>query len=132
MKLSADIKILLVHDSPPQRKTIKNMLKQLGFNNIQECEHGGAGWNSLVELKKVGKKADFIISDFHMPEINGLELLQKVREDSDLKGVPFLMITAGTNRNDTMATVKAGVSDFITQPITMDKLKDKIINCFSK
>jgi len=121
MDIDRDMKILLVDDFATMRKVIKNLLKQGGYNNISEAEDG-------VEALKILKSEhiDFIISDWNMPNMTGLELLKAVRADSELSGLPFLMVTAEGLKENVVVAVKAGVSNYIVKPFTAEVLNEKI------
>ena len=127
MDIDKNMKILLVDDFATMRKVIKNLLKQTGYYNIAEAEDGV---EALRALKS--EKVDFIISDWNMPNMTGLELLKAVRADSGLKSLPFLMVTAEGLQENVMAAVKAGVSNYIVKPFTADVLNEKIEKILSK
>ena len=119
--MDTSITILVVDDFSTMRKIIKNNLKQLGFSNIIEAEDGQL---ALEELKK--NKVDLIISDWNMPNINGLELLKAVRGDEGLKQIPFVMVTAEGQKDNVMEAAKAGVSNYIVKPFTPDTFEEKL------
>lgn len=121
MDIDRNMGILVVDDFATMRKVIKNLLKQVGYKNITEAEDGIA---ALRVLKS--QKIDFIISDWNMPNMNGLEFLKAVRADSELSGLPFLMVTAEALKENVVAAVKAGVSNYIVKPFTADTLNEKI------
>jgi two-component system, chemotaxis family, chemotaxis protein CheY len=115
------IKILVVDDFATMRKVIRNLLKQVGYENIVEAEDGVIALRTLKS-----KKIDLVISDWNMPNMTGMELLQTVRSDEDLKSTPFLMVTAEALQDNVIAAVKAGVSNYIVKPFTAEVLNDKI------
>ena len=121
MDIDKNMEILVVDDFATMRKVIKNLLKQAGYKNITEAEDG-------VEALKVLKseKVDFIISDWNMPNMNGLEFLKAVRADSELSSLPFLMVTAEGLKENIVLAIKAGVSGYIIKPFTADVLSEKI------
>ena len=119
--MDKNIKILIVDDFATMRKVIRNILKQIGFENIVEAEDGVA---ALKILKS--QKIDFIIADWNMPNMNGMELLKTVRADSDLKKTPFLMVTAEALQEQVIAAAKAGVSNYIVKPFTAEVMNEKI------
>ncbi len=117
-----NIKILVVDDFATMRKVVRNLLKQVGYEEIIEAEDG------VMALKALkSQKIDFIISDWNMPNMTGYELLKAVRDDADLAKTPFLMVTAEALQDNVVAAVKAGVSDYIVKPFTAEVLNDKII-----
>ena len=121
MSVDKNLKILIVDDFATMRKVIRNLLKQGGFENIVEAEDGAA---ALKVLKS--QPVDFIISDWNMPNMSGLELLKAVRADDELKALPFLMVTAEALKDNVVAAVKAGVSNYIVKPFTAEVLNEKI------
>ena len=121
------IKILVVDDFATMRKVIRNLLKQVGYENIVEAEDGVL---ALRVLKS--QKIDLVISDWNMPNMTGLELLKAVRADEDLKTTPFLMVTAEALQDNVIAAVKAGVSNYIVKPFTAEVLNEKITKILEK
>jgi two-component system chemotaxis response regulator CheY len=115
------IKILVVDDFATMRKVIRNLLKQSGFENVVEAEDGVL---ALKELKST--KIDFVISDWNMPNMTGIELLRAVRADGELSAMPFLMVTAESLKENVVEAVKAGVNDYIVKPFTHEVLGEKI------
>ncbi|MFZ8932390.1 MAG: response regulator [Bacteriovoracaceae bacterium] len=126
MPPKADIKILIVDDKQTMRKIIKGMLRDLGYSDITISNNGALAWTELQEASQNGKPFEFIISDWSMPEMNGLELLKKIRSDDAYKTTPFLMITAEAEQSKVLLAVKAGVSNFIVKPFTTKILSEKI------
>lgn len=125
--MDKNIKILVVDDFATMRKVIRNLLKQVGYENIAEAEDGVL---ALRVLKS--QKVDLVISDWNMPNMTGLELLKAVRADEDLKATPFLMVTAEALQDNVIAAVKAGVSNYIVKPFTAEVLNDKITKILEK
>jgi two-component system chemotaxis response regulator CheY len=130
MALNADIKILVVDDMSTMRKIIKNMLGQIGFKNITEADDGASAWPLIQAAIKEGKPFEFILSDWNMPQMSGLDLLKNVRETPGLEKLPFLMITAEAEQGNVVIAVKAGVSNFIVKPFSAQVLKEKIDKIF--
>jgi two-component system chemotaxis response regulator CheY len=125
--MGKDMKIMVVDDFATMRKVVKNLLKQAGFENIVEAEDG------VVALRVLkSQKVDFIISDWNMPNMTGLELLKAVRADQDLAGTPFLMVTAEALQDNVVMAVKAGVSNYIVKPFTAEVLNEKITKIMEK
>lgn len=117
-----NIKILVVDDFATMRKVVRNLLKQVGYDEIIEAEDG------VMALKALkSQKIDFIISDWNMPNMTGYELLKAVRDDAELAKTPFLMVTAEALQDNVVAAVKAGVSDYIVKPFTAEVLNEKIV-----
>jgi two-component system, chemotaxis family, chemotaxis protein CheY len=121
------IKILVVDDFATMRKVIRNLLKQVGYENIAEAEDGVG---ALKALKS--QKVDLVISDWNMPNMTGLELLKAVRSDEDLKSTPFLMVTAEALQDNVIAAIKAGVNNYIVKPFTAEVLNEKIMKILEK
>ncbi|MCE5262130.1 MAG: response regulator [Deltaproteobacteria bacterium] len=125
--MDKQIKILVVDDFATMRKVIRNLLKQVGYENIVEAEDG------VIALKILkSQKIDLVVSDWNMPNMTGLELLKAVRADEDLKATPFLMVTAEALQDNVIAAVKAGVSNYIVKPFTAETLNDKITKILEK
>ncbi len=121
-----NITILAVDDFSTMRRIIRNMLKQLGYNNILEAEDGAVALRLLQ-----GGKVDFVISDWNMPNMNGLELLKAIRADPNLKSIPVLLVTAEALKENVVEAVKAGVNNYVVKPFTAETLKEKIDAIFS-
>jgi two-component system chemotaxis response regulator CheY len=121
------IKILVVDDFATMRKVVRNLLKQAGYENIVEAEDGVS---ALRVLKS--QKIDFVISDWNMPNMTGIELLKAVRADADMASMPFLMVTAEALQDNVIAAVKAGVSNYIVKPFTAEILNEKIVKIMEK
>jgi len=125
--MDKQIKILIVDDFATMRKVIRNLLKQIGYENIVE---GDDGVNALKILRS--QKIDLIVSDWNMPNMTGLDLLKTVRADESLKTTPFLMVTAEALQDNVIAAVKAGVSNYIVKPFTAEVLNEKIQKILEK
>ncbi|WP_297452741.1 chemotaxis response regulator CheY [Persephonella sp.] len=121
-----NIKILVVDDMATMRRIIKGLLEQLGFKNIDEAEDGKV---ALQKLKS--GKYDFVITDWNMPNMTGLELVQEIRKDPELKHLPVLMVTAEAKKENVLMAIKAGVNNYIVKPFTAEVLKEKIEKIFS-
>ncbi len=121
------IKILVVDDFATMRKVVRNLLKQVGYENIIEAEDGVT---ALKILKS--QKIDFIVSDWNMPNMTGLDLLKAVRADGELSATPFLMVTAEALQDNVVAAVRAGVSNYIVKPFTAETLNGKIQKIMEK
>ncbi len=121
MDVNKKIKILVVDDFATMRKVIRNLLKQSGYENVTEAEDGVAAMNVLKSTK-----IDFVISDWNMPNMTGIELLKAVRSDNELGAMPFLMVTAESLKENVVEAVKAGVSNYIVKPFTAEVLGEKI------
>jgi two-component system, chemotaxis family, chemotaxis protein CheY len=121
------VKFLVVDDFSTMRRIVRNLLKELGFTNVDEAEDG------VVALQKLqGGGFDFVVSDWNMPNMDGLTLLQTVRADAALKGLPVLMITAEAKKENIIAAAQAGASGYIVKPFTAGTLNEKLIKIFEK
>ncbi|MGL4721814.1 MAG: chemotaxis response regulator CheY [Desulfovibrionaceae bacterium] len=125
MEYNKDMSILVVDDFATMRRIVKNILRQLQFTNILEADDGKTAWD-ILERQSV----DFIISDWNMPIMTGLELLRKVREDSRFKDLPFLMVTAEAQQEHILEAAQAGVSNYVVKPFTPEILSQKIEKIF--
>ncbi len=121
-----NMKILVVDDFSTMRRIVKNVLKQLGFSNFEEAENGEM---ALGMLQK--GEFEFVVSDWNMPVMDGLTLVEKIRADDALKGLPILMVTAEAEKDKVIAAVKAGVNNYIVKPFTADTMKEKLGKIFT-
>ncbi|MDA8339127.1 MAG: chemotaxis response regulator CheY [Nitrospiraceae bacterium] len=116
------IKVLVVDDFPTMRRIVKNLLKQIGFENIDEAEDGVQALNKLR-----GGSYGLVVSDWNMPNMEGIDLLRNVRQEPEpLKNVPFLMVTAEAEKEKVIEAIKAGVDNYIVKPFTAEVLKEKL------
>lgn len=115
------IKVLVVDDFPTMRRIVKNLLKQLGFENIDEAEDGA---QALGKLQAGGY--GLVVSDWNMPVMEGIDLLRHVREDEAIKSIPFLMVTAEAEKDKVITAIKAGVDNYVVKPFTAEILKEKL------
>lgn len=132
MAIKASMRILVVDDMSTMRKIVKKTLKDIGFTNLEEADDGATAWPIIEQGAKEGKPIEFIVSDWNMPMMSGLELLKKVRASEEHKTVPFLMVTAEAEQKNVVVAVKEGVSNYIVKPFTPDSLKAKIAKIFAK
>lgn len=116
-----NLKILLIDDFSTMRRIIKNLLKEIGYEDVEEAEDGAVALQMLKD-----KAYDFIISDWNMPNMTGIELLKLIRADDSLKDLPFLMVTAEAKPENVTEALGAGVSNYIVKPFTSVTLKEKI------
>ncbi len=116
-----ELKILAVDDSPTMRRIIVNTLKRAGFNDVAEASDGK---DALAKLKV--DKYDFVITDWNMPEMDGLTFVTQIRKSDDLKDMPVLMVTTRSVKEDIIEAMKAGVNNYIVKPFTPETLSEKI------
>jgi two-component system chemotaxis response regulator CheY len=119
--MSNDMNILVVDDFSTMRRIIKNLLHDLGYQNVSEADDG----NTALPMLRSGK-FDFLITDWNMPGMPGLELLKIVRADAGLSKLPVLMLTAEAKREQIIEAAQAGVSGYVIKPFTAVTLKEKI------
>jgi two-component system chemotaxis response regulator CheY len=126
MAMKPEMKILVVDDMSTMRRIVKNILKELGFANIDEAENGS---EALTKLKE--HPFDLVISDWNMPVMAGIELLRNIRADDGLKHIPVLMVTAEAQKENLMEAIQAGVSNYIVKPFTAETIKQKLEKIFA-
>jgi two-component system chemotaxis response regulator CheY len=117
-----DLKILVVDDFPTMRRIVKTLLKQNGYSNFTDAEDGEKAMRKLEEHGDF----EFVVSDWNMPNMTGLELLKSVRSNPRFKHLPFLMVTAEAEKENIIEAVKAGVSNYIVKPFTAATLREKL------
>ncbi|MDD3342463.1 MAG: chemotaxis response regulator CheY [Sulfurospirillaceae bacterium] len=116
------MKLLVVDDSSTMRRIIKNTLARLGFNDVLEAEHGLEGWQVMEKAGDI----NVLITDWNMPEMNGLELVKKVRAERKYDNVPIIMVTTEGGKTEVITALKAGVNNYIVKPFTPQVLKEKL------
>lgn len=121
------MKILIVDDFSTMRRIIKNLLRDLGFNNTQEADDG----ITALPMLKTGN-FDFLVTDWNMPGMTGIDLLKAVRADESLKTLPILMVTAEAKREQIVEAAQAGVNGYVVKPFTAAVLKEKIDKIFER
>lgn len=121
------LKYLVVDDFSTMRRIVRNLLKELGYVNADEAEDGAI---ALQKLKAGG--FDFVVTDWNMPNMDGLALLQAIRADPALKNLPVLMITAEAKRENIITAAQAGASGYIVKPFTAATLSEKLGKIFEK
>jgi len=122
-----NMKILIVDDFSTMRRIIKGLLHELGFNNVEEADDG----NTALPMLKANAY-DFLITDWNMPGMNGIDLLRAVRADGKLGKLPILMVTAEAKREQIVAAAQAGVNGYIVKPFTANTLKEKMDKIFER
>ena len=122
-----DLKFLIVDDFSTMRRIVRNLLKELGYNNADEAEDG------VVALSKLrGGAFEFVVSDLNMPNMNGFELLRQIRADADLKHLPVLLVTAEAKKEDIVTAAQIGASGYIVKPFTKATLEEKLNKILQK
>ncbi len=120
-----NMKFLVVDDFSTMRRIVRNLLKELGFNNVDEAEDGV---EALAKLR--GGGFQFVISDWNMPNMTGFELLREIRADPALKSLPVLMVTAEARKDNIIAAAQAGASGYVVKPFTAVTLDQKLTKIF--
>ena len=121
----ANLKFLVVDDFSTMRRIVRNLLKELGFQNVDEAEDG------VVALSKLrGSQFDFVVSDWNMPNMTGIDLLKEIRADDNLKHLPVLMVTAEAKKENIVSAAQAGANGYIVKPFTAVTLEEKINKIF--
>lgn len=120
-------KFLVVDDFSTMRRIVRNLLKELGYMNVDEAEDG------IAALNKIKKNdVEFVITDWNMPNMDGLTLLQNIRSTEDLSEIPVLMITAEAKKENIVAAAQAGANGYIVKPFTAGTLDEKISKIFER
>ncbi|MEJ2344754.1 MAG: chemotaxis response regulator CheY [Gammaproteobacteria bacterium] len=125
--MDKNMKILIVDDFSTMRRIIKNLLRDLGYNNTAEADDG----KTALPVLQSGA-FDFVITDWNMPGMSGLDLLKAVRADSKLASLPVLMVTAESKRDQIIEAAQAGVNGYIVKPFTAATLKEKIDKIYER
>ena len=125
--MDKNMKILIVDDFSTMRRIIKNLLRDLGFTNTVEADDG----ITALPILNLGN-IDFLVTDWNMPGMTGIELLRHVRADEKLKHLPVLMVTAEAKREQIIEAAQAGVNGYVVKPFTAIALKDKIEKIFER
>ncbi|WP_439135652.1 chemotaxis response regulator CheY [Pseudomaricurvus sp.] len=125
--MDKNMKILIVDDFSTMRRIIKNLLRDLGFSNTQEADDG----LTALPMLKSGDY-DFLVTDWNMPGMSGIDLLKAVRADEKLSSLPVLMVTAEAKRDQIIEAAQAGVNGYVVKPFTAAALKEKIEKIFER
>jgi two-component system chemotaxis response regulator CheY len=125
MPADPNMKILVVDDMSTMRRIVKNIFKQLGFVNVEEAENGQ---DALTKLK--AESFGFVVSDWNMPVMTGIDLLRNIRADAGLKHIPVLMVTAEAKKENIIEAVQAGVNNYVVKPFTAEALQEKMGKIF--
>ena len=120
-------KFLVVDDFSTMRRIVRNLLKELGYANVDEAEDGAM---ALSKLKS--ENFDFVISDWNMPNMDGLEMLKQIRADAAIAKLPVLMVTAEAKKENIIAAAQAGASGYVVKPFTAATLDEKLAKIFEK
>lgn len=122
-----NMSILVVDDFPTMRRIVRSLLKELGFNNVEEAEDGQEALSKL----RAGS-FEFVVTDWNMPNLDGLEMLKQIRADDALKHLPVLMVTAEAKKENIIAAAQAGANGYVVKPFTAVTLEEKLNKIFEK
>ncbi|MCS2610267.1 chemotaxis response regulator CheY [Halomonas dongshanensis] len=122
-----NMSFLVVDDFPTMRRIVRSLLKELGFTNVDEAEDGQDALNKL----RAGS-FEFVVSDWNMPNLDGLEMLKEIRQDDALKHLPVLMVTAEAKKENIIAAAQAGANGYVVKPFTAATLEEKLNKIFDK
>lgn len=122
-----NMSMLVVDDFPTMRRIVRSLLKELGFTNVEEAEDGQDALNKL----RAGN-FEFVVSDWNMPNLDGLDMLKQIRADDKLKHLPVLMVTAEAKKENIIAAAQAGANGYVVKPFTAAILEEKLNKIFEK
>jgi two-component system chemotaxis response regulator CheY len=122
-----NLKFLVVDEFSTMRRIIRNLLKELGFTNVDEAEDGVSALNKLQS-----GRFEFVVTDWNMPNMTGLELLKNIRQDPLIKDLPVLLVTAEAKRENIVAAAQSGANGYIVKPFTATTLEEKLNRIFEK
>lgn len=120
------MKFLVVDDFSTMRRIVRNLLKELGFVNVQEAEDGA----QALSMLRISGDFDFVVTDWNMPNMTGIELLKAIRSDPSLKHLPVLMVTAEAKRENIIEAAQSGASGYVVKPFTAGTLDEKLRKIF--
>jgi len=126
--VSKNIKFLVVDDFATMRRIVRNLLKEIGFENIEEAEDGAEGLRKLQN----DSSFQFVVSDWNMPNMTGIDLLRNIRNTESLKKLPVLMVTAEAKKENIIEAAQAGASGYVVKPFTAATLEEKLAKIFEK
>jgi two-component system chemotaxis response regulator CheY len=122
-----NMKFLVVDDFATMRRIVRNLLKELGFTNIEEAEDGAVAMQRL----RGSAKFDFVVTDWNMPNMTGIELLRQIRADESLRHLPVLMVTAEARKENIIEAAQAGANGYVVKPFTAATLDEKLKKIFA-
>jgi two-component system chemotaxis response regulator CheY len=125
--MNKDMKIIVVDDFSTMRRIEKNLLKGLGFTNIDEADDGATAWPMIQ-----AGNYDLVVTDWNMPNMQGIDLLKKIRADARLSTIPVLLVTAESKKEQIIMAAQAGVNGYIVKPFTGATLKSKLEKIFER
>lgn len=130
--MSSSLKVLIVDDFEMVRMMLKNALKDLGYTQFSEAENGLEAWNKIEEAHHSKQPYQIIFCDWNMPEMGGIEFLEKCRASDKYKDVPIIMVTAEAEQDHIVTALKKGATDYIIKPISPEMLEKKVKKAIAK
>lgn len=127
MKTKKEFKFLIVDDFSTMRRIVRNLLKELGYAHAEEAEDGVVALNKLKQ-----EQFDFVVTDWNMPNMTGIDLLKAIRQDPNLKQLPVLLITAEARKENIIEAAQSGASGYIVKPFSAEVLNEKVDKIFSR
>jgi two-component system chemotaxis response regulator CheY len=124
-EMDKSMRILVVDDFSTMRRIVRGILRQLGFENIVEAENGAEAFKAVQD-----GGIDFVVSDWNMPVMNGLDLLKNIRAEESIKNTPLLMVTTEALKENVVMAISAGANNYVVKPFTPDVLEEKMTAIF--
>lgn len=128
----SDTRVLVVDDSSEMRRSLKMILNKLGMENVEEAENGQIALDLIQARNASGNPFQLVLADWHMPVMEGVDLLKKVRAQPEFKALPFLMITAEAETKNVVIAIQAGASNYMVKPFSPDTVREKIAAVWKK
>ena len=125
-------RILVIDDMKTMRMVMKKSLKQLGYQNISEADDGETAWPMIEQAVSSGEPFDLVLSDWNMPKMQGVDLLKKVRANPKTATLPFILVTAESEKDQVQDALKSGVSHYVVKPFTTDVIEQRLKAVYAK
>lgn len=125
-------KFLVIDDFATMRKIIRKILSELGYSNVEEADDGATAWPMIQQAQERGVPFQFVISDWNMPKMLGIDLLKACKADPRFNTIPFILVTAESEQKQILEAAKAGVSDYVVKPFNAATLKQKLERVYAK
>jgi two-component system, chemotaxis family, chemotaxis protein CheY len=128
----ADTRVLVVDDMAAMRQLVKGQVRNMGFKNVFDADHGETAFEILLTQLAKGEPIGLVLSDWNMPVMSGIDLLKKVRGMAEFKTLPFMLITAEGEQSQVVDAIKSGVSNYLVKPFTPAQIQEKIAAVWKK
>ncbi|MFN3455308.1 MAG: response regulator [Pseudobdellovibrio sp.] len=125
-------RFLVIDDFATMRKVVKKVLNELGYTDVQEAADGKEGLQALEQAQSMNKPFQCVVSDWNMPNMTGLELLKTCKANPTFKDVPFMLVTAESEKEQIIEAAKSGVSEYVVKPFNAATLKEKLQRVYQK